>query len=194
MWSSNSAGFSRLLGIWGITLIIVGIGLVVTFYLISQSKQPAMPLPPPPLPAAARPQATPPSQNVNLFLLESDTFKLVPVKVDLRLFPGDIKRLKQIVTALIEAVPPRFRNPIPRGTLVHEVYIDNQGTAYLDFSQHLSEGHIGGTHAEFLTVTAILKTVFDAFPADIKQVQFLIDGNPVETLAGHVNLSQPLRF
>ena len=34
---------------------------------------------------------------------------------------------------------------------------------------------------------AILKTVFDAFPDDIKQVQILIDGNEVKTLAGHLN-------
>ncbi len=190
----NRAGFSRLLMIWGITFGITAIGLAITLYLISQSKQMAISLPPPVLPTAANPEETPPPQNVNLFLLEPNVLELVPVKVGRRLLPGDTERLKQIVTALIQEVPSRFKNPIPRGTLLHAVYIDNKRTAYLDFSRHLTEGHIGGTHAEFLTVAVILKTVFDAFPDKIQQVQFLIDGNHVETLAGHVNLSQPLRF
>ena len=99
------------------------------------------------------------------------------------------KRLNQVVTALIQETPPNFRNTIPRGTLLNEAYIDTQQTAYLDFSSHLSDGHIGGTTAELLTITAILKTVFDAFPEDIKQVQILIDGEEVKTLAGHLNLS-----
>ena len=187
-------GFSRLLVIWGITFAGIAIGLAATLYLISQAKQTAMPLPPPPLPTAANPTDTPPPQNVNLFLLEPTTLELVPVKTERRLYAERTKRLKQIVTALIQAKPPDFRNPIPGGTELHEVYVDSQGTAYLDFSRHLTDGHIGGTQAEFLTVAAILKTIFDAFPNKIKHVQFLIDGNEIETLAGHLNLSQPLRF
>ncbi len=190
----KQTGFSRLLVIWGITFVGIAIGLAATLYLISQAKQTAIPLPPPPLPTTANPTDTPPPQNVNLFLLEPTTLELVAVKSERRLYAERTKRLKQIVTALIQAKPPDFRNPIPGGTELHEVYVDTQGTAYLDFSRHLTDGHIGGTQGEFLTVAAILKTIFDAFPNKIKQVQFLIDGNEIETLAGHLNLSQPLRF
>ena len=193
---NNSAGFSRLLVIWGITLVVVAICLGVTLLLIERSKLTAIPVAPPPLPTAANPSDTPPPpQEVNLFLLDATTLTLVPIKIERRLHTDDLtKRLSQVVTALIQETPPNFRNTIPRGTELHEVYIDNQQTAYLDFSSHLTDGHIGGTTAEFLTVTAILKTVFDAFPDHIKQVQILIDGEEIKTIAGHLNLSQPLRL
>lgn len=193
---NNSAGFSRLLVIWGTTLVVVAIGLAVTLFLIERSKQSVIPTAPPPLPPAANPSDTPPPpQEINLFLLDPTSLTLVPVKIERRLHRTELtKRLSQVVTALIQETPPNFRNTIPRGTLLNESYIDTQQTAYLDFSSHLSEGHIGGTTAELLTITAILKTVFDAFPDDIKQVQILIDGEEVKTLAGHLNLSQPLHL
>ena len=192
---NGSAGFSRLFVIWGITLIVVVLSLVATLYLIDQSKQTIIPTAPPPLPVAANPSDTPPPpQEINLFLIDPTALTLVPVKIERRLHTEFTKRLGQVVKALIQETPPNFRNPIPRGTLLNEVYIDSDQTAYLDFSNHIADGHIGGTTAEGLTVMAILRTVFDAFPDDIKQVQILIDGNQVKTLAGHLNLSQPLHF
>ena len=192
---NDSAGFSRLLVIWGITLIAVAIGLGVTLFLIERSKETVIPVAPPPLPTAANPSDIPPEpQEVNLFLLDATALTLVPVKTERRLHIELTKRLNQIVTALIQETPPNFRNTIPRGTMLNEVYIDSQQTAYLDFSSHLIDGHIGGTTAEFLTVTAILRTVFDAVPDDIKHVQILVDGEEVETIAGHLNLSQPLHL
>lgn len=192
---NGSAGFSRLFVIWGITLIVVVLSLIATLYLIDQSKQTIIPTAPPPLPVAANPSDTPPPpQEINLFLIDPTALTLVPVKIERRLHTEFTKRLSQVVKALIQETPPNFRNPIPRGTLLNEVYIDSDQTAYLDFSNHIADGHIGGTTAEGLTIMAILKTVFDAFPDEIKQVQILIDGNQVKTLAGHLNLSQPLHF
>ena len=191
----DSAGFSRLLVIWGITLIAVVIALGVTLFLIERSKGIVIPVVPPPLPTAANPSDIPPEpQEVNLFLLDATALTLVPVKTERRLHIELTKRLNQVVTALLQETPPNFRNTIPRGTELNEVYIDSQQTAYLDFSSHLIDGHIGGTTAEFLTVTAIFRTVFDAFPDDIKQVQILVNGEEVETIAGHLNLSQPLHL
>ena len=186
---------SRLLMIWGITLVTVVICLAVTLVLISHSKRIKILDAPPKLPAAANPtDILPAPKQVNIFLLNSTSLEITPVKAELRLYPEPTERLKQIVSALVQETPPNYRNPIPRGTLLNEVYIDSQKTAYLDFSHHLADGHIGGTTAELLTVTAILKTVFDAFTDEIKHVQILIDGRERETLAGHLNLSHPLRF
>ena len=186
---------SRLVITWGITLVTIVIGLAITLVLISNTKKTKIVDAPPTLPDLANPSDQLPAlQHVNLFLLESDGLKLTPINVELRLYSELTERLKQIVLALIKETPTNYRNPIPRGTLLNEVYIDTQKTAYLDFSHHLTDGHIGGTTAEFQTVTAILKTVFDAFPDNILHVQILIDGKETETLAGHINLSQPLRF
>ncbi len=192
---NSNAGFSRIFVIWGITFFVVFVCLALTLYLIEQSKQTAISVAPPPLPVAANPSNTmPPPQQLNLFLIPPTASTLVPVKVERRLVVETTERLNQVIKALIQETPPNFRNPIPRSTRLNEAYIDSHQTAYLDFSRQLADGHIGGTTAEKLTVMAILKTVFDAFPNDIKEVQILIDGNQVKTLAGHLNLSRPLHI
>ncbi len=184
---------SRLFILWGITLVVILICLAISLLLIAHTKQTAKQQPPPKLPGNTSGNP-PPTQQINLFLLEATGVKLTPLKVEIHIFPEPTKRLKQIVTALVQERPPNYRNPIPNGTLVNEVYIDSRKTAYLDFSHHLADGHIGGTTAEYQTVSAILKTVFDAFPDKIKHIQILIDGKEVETLSGHINVSQPIRF
>ena len=186
---------SRLFMIWGITLVTIVICLAIVLLLISNSKRTIIQDAPPELPGQANPtDMLPAPRQVNIFLLESDRLELTPIRVELRLYPETTTSLKQIITALVQETRTNYRNPIPRGTLINEVYIDTQKTAYLDFSHHLADGQIGGTTAEYLTVTAILRTVFDALPEDIKHVQILIDGEEVETLAGHINISQPLRL
>lgn len=186
---------SRFFITWCITLVVIVICLSVSLLLISHSKRTIIQDAPPKLPDIANPTDTlPESQQVNLFLLETDGTELIPKKVELRLYLDTSERLRQIVSALIKETPPGYRNPIPRGTILNQVYIDSQKTAYMDFSHHLSSGQIGGTTAEFLTISAILKTVFDALPKDVLHVQFLIEGKEQETLSGHINISQPLRF
>ena len=186
---------SRLFITWCITSVVIIICLSISLLLISHSKRTIIQDAPPKLPEIANPtNGLPESQEINLFLLETDGTELIPKKVELRLYLDTTERMKQIISALIKETPPNFRNPIPRGTTLNQVYIDNQRTAYLDFSHHLASGQIGGTTAEFLTVSSILKTVFDAFPDDILHVQILIEGEEQETLSGHINISQPLRF
>ena len=186
---------SRFFITWCITFVGIIICLSISLLLISHSKRTIIQDAPPKLPDIANPTDTlPESQQISLFLLETDGTELIPRKVELRLYLDTAERLQQIITALIKETPPSYRNPIPRGTILNQVYIDSQKTAYMDFSHHLSSGQIGGTTSEYLTISAILKTVFDAFPKDILHVQFLIEGKEQETLSGHINISQPLRF
>lgn len=187
--------YSRLFITWCITVVVIVIGLSLCLLLISHSKRTILQDAPPKLPDIANPTDTlPESQTINLFLLETDGTELIPKKVDLRLYLDTTERLKQIISALIKETPPNYRNPIPRGTILNQVYIDSQKIVYMDFSHHLASGQIGGTTAEFLTVSSILRTVFDAFPDDILHVQILIEGEEQETLSGHIDISQPLRF
>lgn len=186
---------SRLFITWSITLVSIVICLSISLLLISHSKRTIVQDAPPKLPDIANPtDALPESQQINLFLLETDGTELIPKTVELRLYLDTTVRLQQIISALINETPPSYRNPIPRGTVLNEVYIDSQKTAYMNFSHHLASGQIGGTTAEFLTISAILKTVFDAFPNDVRHVQILIEGEEKETLSGHINISQPFRF
>ena len=186
---------SRLFIIWVITLVVIVIALAGTLLLISNSKKTVVIDAPPVLPQTANTSdELPPSLQVKLFLFDPSLSELIAVYVELRLYADTTERLKQIITALVNETRPNYRNPIPAGTKLNEAYIDNQMTAYLDFSHHLADGQIGGTTAEVITVSSILNTVFEAFPDEIRHVQILIDGEEVEKLGGHLDISNPLSF
>lgn len=80
---------------------------------------------------------------------------------------------------------------IPDNTVLLDINVrQEEGLAIVDFSRALVDNHIGGSSAETLTVYSIVNTLTQ-FPT-VDEVQILVDGHYVETLAGHLDVSQPL--
>lgn len=105
--------------------------------------------------------------------------------------PGD--RAKQVIADLIEGpLTEGALRALPAGTQLRQVYvIDAEGVAWLDFTAELKESLSGGSLQELLTVYAIVNSVVLNVP-EIQRVGFLINGQPTESLGGHMDLSQPL--
>jgi len=76
---------------------------------------------------------------------------------------------------------------IPAGTVLKEINIRPDGLCRVDFSKELVANHSGGSLGESLTVYSIVNTLTQ-FPS-VKQVQFLVDGQYVRTVAGHIDVS-----
>ena len=133
-----------------------------------------------------------PFQEIDLFFFDAESLRHVREKRELHLSLELPDRLKQIIRALISGSDHGLKSTVPGGTFLHEVYVDSQSTAYLDFSRHLAEMHIGGTTAEIITIKSILQTVCVNFPEKIQSVQILIEGQEVNTIAGHIDISHPL--
>jgi spore germination protein GerM len=87
--------------------------------------------------------------------------------------------------------PTGYVSAIPRGTALRAFYVTERGDAFIDLNSQVSKGHPGGSFAEFLTVSALVNDVTANLPA-VQRVQILIDGQQVDTLAGHVDLRRPL--
>lgn len=80
----------------------------------------------------------------------------------------------------------------PDGVALLQVFwAEETQTVHLDFNRALVTNHRGGSTAEYYTISTVLKTVGANFP-QIRLVQFLIDGYPVETIAGHYAVDEPL--
>lgn len=89
--------------------------------------------------------------------------------------------------------PPNspFVSVLPRGTRILSVSVDDsQQTAYVNFSEEFVKNHPGGSYGEAVTIHAIVQTL-TGIPG-IRRVQILVEGKPVETLAGHIAIDQPL--
>lgn len=127
------------------------------------------------------------AHRVVLYFADEQALRLVP---EVRYVPAwrdrPVDRLRLLAGGprsggLAPVIPPGARPLLVR--------VDN-GLAVADFSREIVERHWGGSSGELMTVYGIVNTLAD-FPG-VRQVRILVEGKPVETLAGHVDLSQPL--
>lgn len=84
---------------------------------------------------------------------------------------------------------PELVKVVPGKTKVKDIKIKDH-VAYVDFSAAFVKDHWGGSAGEILTVSAITNTLTE-YP-DIKEVQFMVEGKNLETLTGHLDLSEPM--
>lgn len=100
---------------------------------------------------------------------------------------GPMQRLQMLARGprpgsdLAPVLPPGAR---PLGVTVED------GVATVNFSREIVERHWGGSTGELMTVYGIVNTLANV--PGIQRVRILVEGKPVETLAGHVDLTQPL--
>jgi germination protein M len=98
---------------------------------------------------------------------------------------------KEILKELIKGpLDSSLKPTIPLQTEVRDVYVKGD-CFYVDFSLALKEKHPGGSSGELLTTYSIVNTLLINFPSQ-SRVQILIQGNPAETLAGHIDIRNPL--
>ncbi len=101
-----------------------------------------------------------------------------------------VERAKASLQALIAGPKTDALRTLSAAVQVREFFIDERGTAYIDFSEALSRDHPGGAWSEMLTIRSIMQTLVGNVP-EIKQVQILIEGHEADTLAGHVDIRRP---
>ena len=103
-------------------------------------------------------------------------------------------RAKQILQKLQEG--PHTDNlfpSLPKDTKVQDIFISEQGIAFIDFSKAIAMNHPGGVLNELATIYSIVDSVAYNLP-EIKQVKILVGGVEKETLAGHCLLLLPLEM
>ena len=110
---------------------------------------------------------------------------------------------------LAEYALPGSAHPIPGGPAVDDVFLlplpirnpplpvsennvskKNAGElAVVNLRRSFADAHPSGIEVENLTVQSILGTIYANIPG-VTEVRFLVDGQPRETLAGHVDLTR----
>lgn len=133
-------------------------------------------------------QAGAPAKTTQVVLYFSDPSGnyLVPEKRSIAAVEGIARAT---IDELIKGPGPgsQLLPTIPKGTVLKDINIRPDGLARVDFSKELVANHSGGSLGESLTVYSIVNTLTQ-FPT-VKQVQFLVDGKYVQTIAGHVDVS-----
>ncbi len=138
---------------------------------------------------APEPQPEPPlNSEVVLYFADKAAMGLVPETRQVSIPEDAIP----FVVALEElALGPKtdLEKVIPEGTRVLSVKVSG-GVARADFSEELRSGHWGGSAGETLTVYGIVNTLTEF--SEIDAVVLLVEGEELDSLAGHMDLSRPV--
>ena len=144
--------------------------------------------------AGAAPAAPAPAGRkikARLFYVADDGSSLTSVERDVPYGEGIAGQAKEIVNAQIAPVAEPLLSAVPPGTKLRALFVTAHGDAYVDLSREIAAAHPGGSLDELLTVYAIVNALTVNLPA-VSDVQLLVDGKEVDTLAGHVDLRRPL--
>ncbi len=129
--------------------------------------------------------------RARLSYISDDGMRLVPVDREVPFGATPTEQATRLVEALLEEPPPPYKAPVSVNTSVRGVFLTEQGDAFVDLSSEAVTEHTGGSLDELFSVYAIVNTLAGNMPA-IKRVQILVDGKEVDSLAGHVDLRNPL--
>ena len=129
-------------------------------------------------------------REVILYFADPGVGFLVPENREIPDCDEDEACVRQVVEALIQGPSGETVPVISPQLEIRKVIIDGD-TATIDFSRELVSLHPGGSISELLTVYGVTNTVAVNFP-HLRQVRFLIEGEAVETLRGHIGLHGPV--
>jgi Sporulation and spore germination len=137
--------------------------------------------------AALQPQAGP-TTTVTLYFPSTDRGALIEETRQMTLAASNQDRIRQVLLALMEGSQQGQSRPLPPSTDVRGVFLTPDGTAYLDLASSALNVFQPGIESETLAVYSIVDSICADVPV-VKRVKFLIQGQEVDTLEGHVDLT-----
>lgn len=146
-----------------------------------------------------------PPQRVALFFESGEDEKLHPEARDIPASADSVSLLRAIASAVLEGPRrPDLLKPFPEGWTLRAAFRMKDGLAIVDLAAPPvpppAEGEASappvrwetGTHEEENAAQALLLSITKNIP-DVTRIVITVGGEPVETLAGHLDLSHPLR-
>lgn len=125
--------------------------------------------------------------NIKVYYPDENATGLVAVEKSIK---DTDNKYQAAVEALMAGTEKKgLANVFPKKAKLLQVTVSGK-VAKVDFSRELQKNFAGGSTGEEMLVGSVVNTLTE-FP-EIQKVQILVDGQEVETLSGHMDLSQPL--
>ena len=159
-----------------------------------EEKDPELPPTPPKHKAEIgnKKQETRSNMNIKVYYPDESGLRLVGVNRKI-----EVSKASEKYKAAVEAVmtPPTEKNltsalPQTKNTSALVSVEVKNGTAVVNFDKKIKNGFSGGSTGEEFLIGSVVNTLTEF--SEVKNVKFLIDGKEVETLSGHMDLSEPV--
>jgi spore germination protein GerM len=118
-----------------------------------------------------------------------DESALAGTNVELALSKDPVLRSKQVLNTLLAGPVDSDLRTLPADAALLAFYVLPDGTAVADFSEALATATPSGIQSEQLAVDSIARTL-EANVPQVRRLKILIHGQELDTLAGHVDLTQ----
>lgn len=172
-------------------VIAVIIAAAAAGFWIARTPSPPT-MPPKPKPTASMPGAQPPAgqqRRVDIYIVKivENKARLIPVA---RYIPAGAEPHKAALEKLLATNRQKgdSQSLVPIGTKLLSFDV-RDGIAYANFSKEIKDNFPGGSMNEALLVNSIIHTLTEF--SDVDRVQILVDGKRIETIGGHLDISQP---
>ncbi len=177
------------------TLVLVAMGLVLLALIVifyrgggrEEIRRIAESVLPQPAPSAERPGGR---ISVTLFFLSDDDDLLHRETREIEAGPTPEDEAERALEELIRGSKGDYLSPLPPGTRVRQVFLNKDGTAYVDFGKEIMEKFSYGSSSELAAVYSVVNTLAVNF-RPVRRVVILVEGAERETLGGHVDLTRP---
>jgi hypothetical protein len=132
------------------------------------------------------------TEDFTLYLANDAEASITPTTEQVALPPEPTLRARALLEHLLSRYAlPGSAHPLQGGLAVDDVFLLTPSTqgqlAVINLRGSFIDHHPSGIQVEDLTIQSIIGTLHSALP-EIKEIRFLVDGQPHETLAGHADL------
>jgi spore germination protein GerM len=127
---------------------------------------------------------------VTLYFAAADGSGLVPEGREIEACERQTDCMEAVIDELINGPVGELAPVLPPNGTVHEVQLAGD-LATVDLSRELVDALPSGSNSEELAAYAIVHTLSLNFP-QVKRVAFTMEGRPLATLKGHLDMRRPL--
>lgn len=130
------------------------------------------------------------SMQVTVYYPDQAGMSLIPVQREIKFNDENQKYLAAVNCLLEQPKEEDLTKIFPKGAKIKSIIL-KKDTAVVDLDSGITKNFVGGSTGEEFLINSVVDTLTEF--SEVKQVLFLIDGKEVETLAGHMDLSEPIK-
>ena len=130
------------------------------------------------------------TMEINVYYPDENATVLIAVPRSIKFVDENEKYSAALSELMQKPKEEGLTNIFPKHTKIKNVY-RNSDTVVVDFDKDIAKNFVGGSTGEEFLVNSVVNTLTEF--NEVKQVRFLIDGKEIETLAGHMDLSEPVK-
>lgn len=126
------------------------------------------------------------AMNVKVYYPDDSGMRLVEVEREILVDDATDKYTAAVEALMDDPIEDNLTRIFPKNARIRSVIV-RDGLATVDFDGSILKGFVGGSTGEEFLIGSIVDTLTN-FP-EVTSVRFLVDGQEIETLSGHMDLS-----